>query len=188
MLNQFLDVFASLNSHGVRYLVIGGIAAIVHGVPRTTVDLDILIEASPENAHRLLDALGGANFGTALLTSPEELLKHEITIFRDRLRVDVQTLTPGLVFAEAWKRRVEITYKGQIFFVVSRADLITSKKAAGEADRSRRCRAPRFRYVSRYPRLAGGIVAVKKIVFGTRRREMSWRFFLARVKWEGFYS
>jgi len=33
MLNQFLDVFSSLNSHGVKYLVIGGIAAIAHGVP-----------------------------------------------------------------------------------------------------------------------------------------------------------
>jgi hypothetical protein len=99
MLNQFLDVFSSLNSHGVKYLVIGGIAAIAHGVPRATLDLDILIEASLDNARRLLDALSAAGLGTALLTTPEELLKHEITIFRDRLRVDVQTATPGLLFA-----------------------------------------------------------------------------------------
>ena len=79
-----LDVFASLNSHGVKYLVIGGVAAIAHGVPRTTFDLDMLIEATPENARRLLDALAGAHFGTALLTSPEDLLAQEITIFRDR--------------------------------------------------------------------------------------------------------
>ena len=76
MLNPFLDVFSSLNSHGVKYLVIGGIAAIAHGVPRNTFDLDILIEATPENARRLLDALSDAGLGTALLTSPEELLKH----------------------------------------------------------------------------------------------------------------
>src|SRR6266567_3452950 len=131
MLNPFLVVFSSLNSHGVKYLVIGGIAAIAHGVPRNTFDLDILIEASPENARRLLDALSDAGLGTALLTSPEELLKHEITIFRDRVRVDVQTATPGLVFEEAWQRRVEMTYKDQLLLVVSRADLIASKKAAG---------------------------------------------------------
>jgi len=59
------------------------------------------------------------------------LLKHEITIFRDRVRVDVQTATPGLVFEEAWQRRVEMTYKDQLLLVVSRADLIASKKAAG---------------------------------------------------------
>ena len=36
MLNQLKDVFASLRSRGVEYVVIGGIAAILHGVPRTT--------------------------------------------------------------------------------------------------------------------------------------------------------
>ena len=131
MLNRFLDVFSSLNSQGVKYVVIGGIAAIAHGVPRATFDLDILIEATPDNARRLLDALSQAGLGTALLTSSEELLKHEITIFRDRLRIDVQTSTPGLVFERAWQRRVGMTYKDQAFFVVSRADLIASKRAAG---------------------------------------------------------
>ena len=131
MLNQFLDVFSSLNSHGVKYLVIGGIAAIAHGVPRATFDLDILIEATPENARRLLEALAAARFGTSLLTTPEDLLKHEITIFRDRVRIDVQTSTPGLVFHEAWERRSEMTYKDHLLPVVSRADLIASKRAAG---------------------------------------------------------
>ena len=131
MLNPFLVVFSSLNSHGVKYLVIGGIAAIAHGVPRNTFDLDILIEATPENARRVLDALSDAGLGTALLTSPEELLKHEITIFRDRVRVDVQTATPGLVFQEAWERRVEMIYQDHLFIVASRTDLIASKRAAG---------------------------------------------------------
>ena len=34
MLNQFRDVFASLQKHEVKYVVIGGIAAVLHGVPR----------------------------------------------------------------------------------------------------------------------------------------------------------
>jgi len=59
------------------------------------------------------------------------LLKHEITIFRDRLRIDVQTSTPGLVFEQAWQRRVAMSYRDQTFLVVSRADLIASKRAAG---------------------------------------------------------
>lgn len=65
MLNQFRGVFSSLHDHKVKYLVIGGIAAILHGVPRTTFDLDILIEATPENAQKLLDALLDARLGTA---------------------------------------------------------------------------------------------------------------------------
>lgn len=50
MLNLYLDVFKCLNRRKVKYVVIGGVAAVVHGVPRTTFDLDLLIEATLENA------------------------------------------------------------------------------------------------------------------------------------------
>ena len=43
----------------------------------------------------------------------------------------MQTRTPGLQFAEAWQRRQEMEYQGQKFTVVSRSDLIASKRAAG---------------------------------------------------------
>jgi hypothetical protein len=81
MLNQLQGVFSSFHSHNVRYVIIGGIAAILHGVPRATFDLDILIDAAPENAQRLLDALLEAGLGTAALTNAEQVLAHEITIF-----------------------------------------------------------------------------------------------------------
>jgi hypothetical protein len=131
MLNRLRDVFASFQKHKVRYVVIGGIAAVLHGVPRATFDLDILIEATQENAQKLLDALLEANLGTASLVTAEELLAHEITIFQDRVRIDVQILTPGLEFEDAWQHRENMDYQGQEFFVVSKNDLIASKKAAG---------------------------------------------------------
>jgi hypothetical protein len=131
MLNRLLDVFSSFQRHKVKYLVIGGIAAVLHGVPRATFDLDILIEASSDNAQRLLDALIEANFATATLITANELLSHEITIFRDRVRIDVQTSTPGLKFEEAWQKKVAMTYQGQEFDVASKEDLIASKRAAG---------------------------------------------------------
>lgn len=131
MLNLLKDVFASLQRHKVRYLVIGGIAAVLHGVPRATFDLDILIEAKPENAKNLLEAFLDAKLGTAALTTPEELLSQEITIFKDRVRIDVQTSTPGIKFEEAWERREMMEYQKQKFYVVSREDLISSKRAAG---------------------------------------------------------
>jgi hypothetical protein len=131
MLNRLKGVFASFQEHDVKYVVIGGIAAVLHGVPRATFDLDILIEATPDNAQRLLDALLDAQMGTASLTSAEGLLAHEITIFRDRVRLDVQTSTPGLRFEDAWRNRETMEYEGQAFYVVSRDDLIASKLAAG---------------------------------------------------------
>lgn len=111
--------------------MIGGIASILHGVPRATFDLDILIEATPENAQRLLVALLDAGLGTAALTSSSAVLANEITIFKDRVRVDVQTATPGLDFSGAWARRKTVTYQGQDFFILSKEDLINSKRAAG---------------------------------------------------------
>jgi predicted nucleotidyltransferase len=131
MLRQLQAVFKSFGDREVRYIVIGGIAAVLRGVPRATFDLDVLIEATPENAQRLLDALLDAQMGTAALTTAEGVLANEITVFDDRVRVDVQTSTPGIDFAGAWSRRETMTYGGQPFYVVSLPDLIASKLAAG---------------------------------------------------------
>jgi len=133
MLNRYLDVFASLNSHNVKYVVIGGIAAIIHGVPRATFDLDLLIEASIDNARELLAAFEGANLGTALLTTPEELVGQEITIFRDRLRIDVQTKTPGTDFDKAWQTRTSLEFHGVVIEVIALDQLIATKRASGRS-------------------------------------------------------
>jgi len=131
MLNRLQDVFKFFQQHEVKYLVIGGIASVIYGVPRATFDLDILIEATTENAQRLLAALIDADFGTATLTSPEDLVAHEITVFSDRVRIDAQTSTPGITFQDAWSRRKTINYQGQDFFILSKEDLIKSKRASG---------------------------------------------------------
>lgn len=131
MLNRLKEVFKSFQQHDVRYVVIGGIAAVLYGVPRATFDLDILIEASPQNAQRLIDALIDAGMGTATLTSSDEILSNEITIFKDRVRIDVQLSTPGLQFEKSWSRKQTMQYQGQEFYVVSIEDLIRSKRAAG---------------------------------------------------------
>ena len=131
MLNRLKDVFASFQRHEVRYVVIGGIASVLYGVPRATFDLGILIEATPENSQQLLDALLETGMGTASLTNVDEILSNEITIFKDRVRIDVQTSTPGLNFQDAWAHRNTLEYQGQSFYVASREDLISSKKAAG---------------------------------------------------------
>ena len=131
MLNRLEDVFKSFQKNDVRYVVIGGIAAILHGVPRLTFDLDILIDPTPENAERLLEALLEAGIGTASLTSVEDLLENEITVFSDRVRIDVQTSTPGIAFDEAWEDKIALSYHGQDFFVLSKDHLIRSKQASG---------------------------------------------------------
>ena len=102
MLNRLRAVIACLHSHDVRYVTIGGIAA----------------------------ALEQAGLGTATLITPRELLEQVITVFNDRVRVDVQTSTPGLAFHAAWERRETFDHAGHPIYVVSRADLIASKRAS----------------------------------------------------------
>ena len=65
MLNRLQAVFASFRARDCKYVVIGGMAAVLYGVPLATFDLDILIEASPDNAQRLLEALREAGMATA---------------------------------------------------------------------------------------------------------------------------
>ena len=122
MLNRLKGVFESFQRHEVRYLVIGGIAAILYGVPRATFDLEILIEPTQDNAQRLLDSLLDAGLGTASLTDVNELLSNEITVSKDWVRIDAQTVTLGLNFQEAWEHRETMTYQGQVFYVVSKKD------------------------------------------------------------------
>ena len=133
MLDRFRGVFESFHCHQVRYLVIGGVAAVFHGVPRATFDLDIVIEATVENARRLLDALLDAGFGTAAMVSAEDLAALEVTIFQDRVQIDVHTAPAGLSFEGAWQRRETVDFQGHPFYVLCREDLIESKLAAGRA-------------------------------------------------------
>ena len=65
------------------------------------------------------------------MITAESLIAHEITILNDRLRIDIQTRTPGLRFGTAWKNRKTSRDRGVPVQLASRSDLIRSKRAAG---------------------------------------------------------
>ena len=50
---RLIDLLRSLDRHGVRYVIIGGVAVGLHGYARATKDLDVIIEPSAENIERL---------------------------------------------------------------------------------------------------------------------------------------
>lgn len=50
-------VIETLNRHGVRYVLIGGVAATLHGSPLRTGDTDICPDSHPDNLDRLASAL-----------------------------------------------------------------------------------------------------------------------------------
>jgi len=57
MTPSFREILEVLNQHEVEYIVVGGVAAVIHGAPITTFDLDVLVRVAADNAERLLEAL-----------------------------------------------------------------------------------------------------------------------------------
>jgi hypothetical protein len=54
---SFLRILQLLESHGVEYVVVGGVAAVLQGAPVTTFDIDALVKIDAANADRLLAVL-----------------------------------------------------------------------------------------------------------------------------------
>lgn len=54
---EFATILDVLSQHGVSFIVVGGVAAVLSGAPVNTLDTEVLVERSPENLERLLAAL-----------------------------------------------------------------------------------------------------------------------------------
>jgi hypothetical protein len=131
---DYRDILLALSRHSARFLVVGAHALAAHGYPRSTVDLDIWIEATPENAQRVWRAL--ADFGAPLtdlgiretdLTRPDVVAQFGLP----PNRIDLLTAVSGLTFNGAWPNRLEAEVEGVRVPILGRADLIVNKRASG---------------------------------------------------------
>ena len=133
MVNRdFSDLFAAFNETGVKYLVVGAHAVAFHAEPRYTKDLDVWVEASPENAPRVMSALRA--FGAPLAdVSDADFAKAGATLQIGVApnRIDVATAIDGVTFADAWLNRIETRYGDERIWVIGRNDLVVNKRAAG---------------------------------------------------------
>lgn len=134
MIEDFRDILVELVRADARFLVVGAHALGVHGIPRATVDLDVWIDASPENARRVWAAL--AAFGAPL----EALQIQEADFTRADMvaqfglppyRIDILTGVSGLSFADAWMERVEDRFEDVPVPFLGRAAFIKNKRASG---------------------------------------------------------
>lgn len=53
MNQDFVDLLRAFVAHDVRFMVVGAYALALHGRPRATGDLDVWIDATPDNAPRV---------------------------------------------------------------------------------------------------------------------------------------
>ena len=139
MNEDYHDILAALIAHDVRFLIVGAHALAVHGYPRSTVDIDIWIDATEENAARVWRAL--AEFGAPLDdldVSQQDLTRHNVVVQLGLPpnRIDILTGVSGLTFDRAWANRVEDSLEAVTVPVLGLADLIENKRATGR-DRDR---------------------------------------------------
>jgi len=127
MVKDHLRLYRFLKKEKVKYIIIGGVAAIAYGVPRTTNDIDIFIKPTIDNCERLLRAMEQTGLTTAALTTPQKISNTDLTIINDFIRIDIMTKVKGLKFDDCWKRRkIKKVERAPVNFI-SLDDLIVSK-------------------------------------------------------------
>ena len=131
MNRDFRELLKTFNEHAVKYLIVCGYAVMKYSEPRFTKDLDIWIEASPENGKNVFQAL--KTFGSPLegLTANDFAQDGFYQMGRPPVRVDILMSVSGIEFKNAWTNRVETDFDGVPAYFIGLADLIENKKASG---------------------------------------------------------
>jgi len=133
MLNEdYKEMLQCLVAEDVKFLLMGAYALAAHGYPRATMDIDVWVMPSPENAAAVLRAL--RRFGAPLHGLTIANLRKDDTIFQIGVaprRIDIITGASGLHFKDAFTRSAKINIEGIPVRIPSIDDLIRNKKASG---------------------------------------------------------
>ncbi len=105
-LEDLLFLCRCLNVAGAKYLVIGGWAVIQHGFERTTSDVDLLVDTSPENFHRIKEAMLKLPDGAIREVQPSDLDEFVVVRVGDEFVVDLMKRSCGIEYSEA-SREIE---------------------------------------------------------------------------------
>ncbi len=146
MPTDFLRVLRAIQDAQVRYVVVGGLAVVLHGVDRLTADIDLVIDLAPEQASRAVETLLALGFRTQV---PVDARQFADPAMRKRWRDessmvvlsfwDPQNRFPTVdVFAE-YPMEFETMYESSMVMSLSGSDvhvasiehLIRIKQAAG---------------------------------------------------------
>ena len=127
-----ISVLAAFLAAGVEFAVVGGVAVNMHGYVRATLDLDLFIRPTIENAGTAFGAL--QTLGVPLHSlQPEDLLNDE-----ENLRfgpaedhIDILATIGEMAFDQVWRNRIETSIGGLQVPLISLDDLIANKLQVG---------------------------------------------------------
>ena len=113
-------------------MIVGAYALALHGRPRATGDLDVWVDATPENARRVMRAL--ADFGAPIAELSEADLSHPGVVYQIGLppgRIGILTQLTGIAFAEAWPTRLRRPFGDVEADFIGLQAFIQNKRATG---------------------------------------------------------
>jgi hypothetical protein len=126
---DYKDMLILFNKYEVKYLVVGAYAMGNYGYSRHTVDIDLWIERSLENARNIQKAFH--DFPVPYEITVDELNKKNfvLQIGIEPMRIDILTDIDGVDFSEAWHNRTNNSLFGEEIHFISIQDLINNKTA-----------------------------------------------------------
>jgi hypothetical protein len=125
---------ASLNDHGARYVVVGGMAVIRQGFLRATEDIDLLLEKSRENQNRVRQALEHLPDKAVRGLKEADLEEYEVVRVADEIVVDLMLSACGVTYEDA-KDEIEIvTIQGVPIPFASARLLLRTKQTDRDKD------------------------------------------------------
>jgi hypothetical protein len=127
-LEDLLSLCKALNAEGVRYVLIGGFAVILHGFVRATKIIDLLIDASVENVQRLKRAMAILPDNAIAVIADDEVEKYEVVRIADEIVVDLLKDACGVDYARASEGGIEIRTVDGVPIPIGRKELLIETK------------------------------------------------------------
>ena len=131
---DLLTVCRSLNAQGANYMVVGGFAVNQHGFTRATMDIDVLIDDSPENQLRAKKALEVLPDKAVLELGEDDLRNYVVVRICDEVVVDLMTLACGISYREGESEIQVFTIDGVPIPFASAKLLLRTKQTFREKD------------------------------------------------------
>ena len=102
-LEDLVSLCRELQKNEASFIVVGGFAIRANGYPRTTGDVDLLIDAGLENEARVFDALATLPDGCVRQLDPGDVARFTVVRVADEILVDLMASASGIDYAEASK-------------------------------------------------------------------------------------
>lgn len=130
--SDYKELLELFNARGVEFLIVGAYALAFYGSPRTTGDIDLLVNPTPDNAPKILAALEDFGFGSLGLTlddfqTPDQVIQLGVA----PVRVDILTSLSGITWHEAYLGRASGKYGDVPVFFIGKTEYIKNKKHTG---------------------------------------------------------